>query len=318
MDGMGEMGMGVGATKCWIPRNIIIEDSVRHGPQVEWSTMPQVETFRNYIRLLSERSETAIEIDEKAFARQGISPDSKLSTRLVDLVSELLDKHLGPDSASLLDDRAWRNVTKTKPNVNIPPVVLCQFGGGMGAHSQMSVDRAVVVLTMLLHNEPVVVDAGGTLHCFMGDEGLLITDAKAIQAVLHITDEGWSEEEFKEARWLDSAGSYRVRLPDGNEAAMSPVPGSGRLVPEILPIEFRRGGFCWVAREVFGERDPRWLLFREWLLSAAPSWLLEAYGRHGQDFARWIHDKPAAKSVVRLLMDAAIANRVATMTSLAR
>jgi hypothetical protein len=66
------------------------------------------------------------------------------------------------------------------------------------------------------------------------------------------------------------------------------------------------GGFCWVAREVYGDHDPRWLVFRRWLLTEAPTWLRDAYGRHGESFAAWIHDKPAVKTGVRFLMDQAV------------
>ena len=67
------------------------------------------------------------------------------------------------------------------------------------------------------------------------------------------------------------------------------------------------GGFCWVAREVYGVDDPRWLVFRAWLLTEAPAWLREAYADRGEAFAAWIHDKPVAKAAVRALMEAAIA-----------
>jgi len=71
------------------------------------------------------------------------------------------------------------------------------------------------------------------------------------------------------------------------------------------------GGFCWVARAVYGEHDPRWLVFRAWLAQDAPTWLLHAYATHGEAFAGWILDKPAVKSALRLLMDRAIADRLA-------
>jgi hypothetical protein len=71
------------------------------------------------------------------------------------------------------------------------------------------------------------------------------------------------------------------------------------------------GGFCWVAREVYGADDPRWMMFRTWLTTQAPTWLLDAYAAHGESFAAWIHDKPAAKAVVRALMDRAISAKVA-------
>jgi hypothetical protein len=68
-------------------------------------------------------------------------------------------------------------------------------------------------------------------------------------------------------------------------------------------------GMCWVAREVYGPANPRWLIFRGWLLSEAPTWLVDLYATHGEDFAAWIHDKPIVKAVLRLLMDCAIAAR---------
>jgi hypothetical protein len=74
-------------------------------------------------------------------------------------------------------------------------------------------------------------------------------------------------------------------------------------------------GICWVAREVYGHDNPRWLLFRTWLLSSqAPAWLRELYIARGEAFAAWIHDKPAVKIVVRLFMDAAIESAAARVT----
>jgi hypothetical protein len=62
-------------------------------------------------------------------------------------------------------------------------------------------------------------------------------------------------------------------------------------------------GFCWVAREVYGESNPKWLRFRDWLTADAPRWLHDLYAAHGEAFAGWLRDKPAAKAVVRTLMD---------------
>jgi hypothetical protein len=70
------------------------------------------------------------------------------------------------------------------------------------------------------------------------------------------------------------------------------------------------GGICWVAREVYGDADPRWRLFRSWLLEDAPAWLRNAYVRHGEGFAAWVSDKPAVKAGLRLMMDQAIASRL--------
>lgn len=69
-----------------------------------------------------------------------------------------------------------------------------------------------------------------------------------------------------------------------------------------------QGGTCWVARAVYGETNPRWLLFRAWLLGEAPAWLRELYIAHGEQFAAYIHDKPLLKAAIRTLMDQAIAS----------
>jgi len=66
-------------------------------------------------------------------------------------------------------------------------------------------------------------------------------------------------------------------------------------------------GFCWVAREVYGADDPRWLEFRAWMLTEAPDWLRESYVAHGEEFAAWIHDKPVVKAAVRSAMDLVLA-----------
>jgi polysaccharide export outer membrane protein len=77
------------------------------------------------------------------------------------------------------------------------------------------------------------------------------------------------------------------------------------LVQQInrFPFGFNPNNFCWVAREVYGEHNPKWLVFRAWLLIEAPVWLRDAYGAHGEQFAAWIHDKPLAKAAVKVLMD---------------
>jgi hypothetical protein len=66
---------------------------------------------------------------------------------------------------------------------------------------------------------------------------------------------------------------------------------------------------CWVAREVYGPHDPRWVVFRDWLTTEAPAWFHDAYVEHGEAFAAWIQDKPAAKRVVRFLMDIVVTGR---------
>jgi hypothetical protein len=60
---------------------------------------------------------------------------------------------------------------------------------------------------------------------------------------------------------------------------------------------------CWVAREVYGAENPRWLMFRHWVITDAPKWFLRLYIRHGEKFAGWISDKPSLKNAIRAFMD---------------
>ena len=65
------------------------------------------------------------------------------------------------------------------------------------------------------------------------------------------------------------------------------------------------GLFCWVAREVYGPEDDRWMQFRAWMFGAAPDWLFDAYSKHGETFAGVVRKVPALKRVLRPLMDRA-------------
>jgi hypothetical protein len=60
---------------------------------------------------------------------------------------------------------------------------------------------------------------------------------------------------------------------------------------------------CWVARTVYGVENPRWLMFRHWVITDAPKWFLQLYIRHGEKFAAWISDKPSLKNAIRAFMD---------------
>tara|TARA_R110001632_G_scaffold5622_1_gene22864 strand:+ start:611 stop:3079 length:2469 start_codon:yes stop_codon:yes gene_type:complete len=64
--------------------------------------------------------------------------------------------------------------------------------------------------------------------------------------------------------------------------------------------------YCWVAREVYGEHNPAWLLFRKWMLNESPSWFRATYIKYGERFARFISDKPRLKARIRMWMDTKI------------
>lgn len=63
---------------------------------------------------------------------------------------------------------------------------------------------------------------------------------------------------------------------------------------------------CWVARAVYGESNPRWLLFRDWLSFDAPAWLRRGYVRHGEGLAAVVRRSSLLRRVLRPLMDRAI------------
>lgn len=64
---------------------------------------------------------------------------------------------------------------------------------------------------------------------------------------------------------------------------------------------------CWVARACYGVNNPKWLLFRDWLLNRGPKWLLKLYARYGERFSHWLRYRPKAKAFIRVLMDTVIA-----------
>jgi len=66
------------------------------------------------------------------------------------------------------------------------------------------------------------------------------------------------------------------------------------------------GGFCWVAREVYGEHNPAWMAFRFWMLNDSPSLFRKAYIKYGERFANFISDKPRLKARIRTWMDSKI------------
>jgi hypothetical protein len=63
---------------------------------------------------------------------------------------------------------------------------------------------------------------------------------------------------------------------------------------------------CWVAREIYGETNPQWLLFREYLFTDAPSWFRKLYLKFGERFAEFIANKPRLKSIIKKWMDSKI------------
>lgn len=63
---------------------------------------------------------------------------------------------------------------------------------------------------------------------------------------------------------------------------------------------------CWVAREVYGSHNPRWVMFRHWMLNISPFWFRAVYLNFGERFAKFIKNKPRLKARIRKWMDSKI------------
>jgi len=103
---------------------------------------------------------------------------------------------------------------------------------------------------------------------------------------------------------LDATARKQIADEQSKTAAGNAV---GSLISTIAGSYFF--GMCWVAREVYGKQDVRWLIFRTWLKYEAPKWLNKLYEKHGEKFAEFISNKPALKWIVRKLMDKVVASK---------
>ena len=97
---------------------------------------------------------------------------------------------------------------------------------------------------------------------------------------------------------LDSKTRKEVADEQSSTAAGNAV---GSLISTIAGSYFF--GMCWVAREVYGKQDLRWLIFRTWLKYEAPKWFNTLYENHGESYAKFITNKPVFKWATKKLMD---------------
>ena len=90
------------------------------------------------------------------------------------------------------------------------------------------------------------------------------------------------------------------------EADAKAASGLGSMVGTILTAgadSLVGSWLCWVAREVYGAQDVRWVKFKNWLDLDAPKWFVWIYKRYGERFAKFIKNKPRIKSIIRYFMD---------------
>ena len=100
-------------------------------------------------------------------------------------------------------------------------------------------------------------------------------------------------------------GNYQAATYGARAAAQGQIAGA------MIGAMGNLGGaavtkYCWVAREVYGEDNPKWVMFREWLLTKAPSWFRSLYIQHGERFAAFLRTKTTLKRLIRKWMDSRI------------
>lgn len=87
----------------------------------------------------------------------------------------------------------------------------------------------------------------------------------------------------------------------------------GIIAPVIFdpgPIPDLPPQFCWVAREVYGQNNIKWQLFRSWMLNQSPEWFLKLYIKHGESTASFLKNKTTLKNIIRIWMDYIISNKL--------
>ena len=119
-----------------------------------------------------------------------------------------------------------------------------------------------------------------------------------------------------ESQYLANIRANRIQMETGIQAANAAR--SGGITGGALQAAGTIGGamiMCWVAREVYGKNNPEWTIFRAWLLTEAPEWLLDLYTEEGERFAEFISDKPFLKSIVKMAMDLVVKPRTNLLTA---
>ena len=113
-----------------------------------------------------------------------------------------------------------------------------------------------------------------------------------------------------ESQYLANIRANRIQMETAIQSANAAR--SGGIMGGALQAAGTIGGamiMCWVAREVYGKDRAEWMVFRQWLLTEAPEWLLDLYMQEGERFAKFISDKPLLKFIVKKAMDIVVEPR---------
>ena len=113
-----------------------------------------------------------------------------------------------------------------------------------------------------------------------------------------------------ESQYLANIRANRIQMETAIQSANAQRSGAiiGGVAQAVGTYAGMKAG-CWVAREVYGNENPEWMVFRQWLFTEAPKWLCELYMEEGERFAKFISDKPLLKFIVKKAMDIVVEPR---------
>ena len=100
--------------------------------------------------------------------------------------------------------------------------------------------------------------------------------------------------------------SYNSAIYGADQARSGAIIGGALGAVGSIGGGWAQGKGCWVAREVYGEHNPAWKLFRHWMLFISPFWFRSTYLTFGERFAKFIKNKPRLKARIRVWMDTKI------------
>ncbi len=144
----------------------------------------------------------------------------------------------------------------------------------------------------------------GNANALLGAGGILQDDANAQNAA---NFQAW---QMQDSRANDLLSRYYKIIGAGNwgqtTTQTTPVQQKG-ILDQGLGLAQKAASvyssFCWVAREVYGEENPKWRQFRFWMITKSPNWFYHLYLYHGEEFSRFISNKPKLKSAIRFIFD---------------
>jgi hypothetical protein len=105
---------------------------------------------------------------------------------------------------------------------------------------------------------------------------------------------------------LDAKARKEVAGEQASGAAGNAI---GSLIGTLGSAYIMSGGFCWVAREVYGSDSIKWFIFRVWLQYDAPTWFKNLYKNYGEKYAKFISNKPILKWATKKLMDLVVESK---------